>query len=339
MIRTLGTVTLNAAPTLAHARGQTIRLPLTTANNADWTARLFRVDTATPANTTLIVASGASGGGWNGKTPSAPHGDSRSITFVLDGNSRYLVESDDGGIYRLQLTDTNGAALTAAQRKWQSLNGNRTENLSGPNAFAVAEANSVAYDPLNDVYFIGTQDAGSQAQGSAGALRWIALSGGDGKHTGRRGRADRGHIRRKHQGAPRSRPRRRQPGLDQPPARGRPAEHGRRADPRRHDGDPVTGGIDPIQAKVSISFAGANNDLDFSVLATATIGNLRLTGAAGDGISIQFVDSGITDPLQNVVTWDSVTKKIISSSHPTRSPPRFRRSGTPRAWWTSSRSA
>ena len=310
MIRTLGTVTLNAAPTLAHARGQTIRLPLTTANNADWTARLFRVDTATPANTTLIVASGASGGGWNGKTPSAPHGDSRSITFVLDGNSRYLVESDDGGIYRLQLTDTNGAALTAAQRKWQSLNGNRTENLSGPNAFAVAEANSVAYDPLNDVYFIGTQDAGSQAQGSTGALRWIALSGGDGNTqgvgveqiTGTSAASLKALLEADAQAAA-------QFSISLPLEGGQP-NTGAGLIPVGTTAT-LTGGIDPIQAKVSISFAGANNDLDFSVLATATIGNLRLTGAAGDGISIQFVDSGLADPLQNVVTWDPVTKKII----------------------------
>jgi hypothetical protein len=85
VINTFGTVTLNAPMTLAHAKDTKITLTRTAAGNADWTARVFSVDTTVPANAaaTLIVANGASGGGWNGKVPSAPHADSRSMTVII----------------------------------------------------------------------------------------------------------------------------------------------------------------------------------------------------------------------------------------------------------------
>ena len=148
-IGTFGTVGLTAALTKAHTRGETIRLTQTAAGNTDWTGRLFRVDTTPPMFPTLISASGASGGGWNGMTPSAPHGDSRSMTVVTDPatNSRYLIETDDGGIYQARAVDRR-----TSRRQRRTASGSRSTapsraKVNGPNALAVAEVGSVAYDP------------------------------------------------------------------------------------------------------------------------------------------------------------------------------------------------
>src|SRR5262249_38757752 len=76
---------------------------------------------------------------------------------------------DDGGIYRL-------ASATAAgpNRVWVSLNGN----------LSITELNSLAYDPLADVLWGGTQDVGSQEQRSSNAGVWQSLNGGDGNSVG-----------------------------------------------------------------------------------------------------------------------------------------------------------
>jgi hypothetical protein len=182
-IAAFSTVTLAAPLTLTHARDNSIRLTRTDAGNVEWSARIFKVDSTNAANNVLLVAKGATGGGWNSKVPSAPHADSRFITVLTNGTDKYLVELDDGGAYRMALANAAGD-ISAANRKWQSLNGNLTANLSGPNALALSEANSVAYDPLNDIYLIGTQDNASQQETSPDSLQWETLNRGDGNTQG-----------------------------------------------------------------------------------------------------------------------------------------------------------
>ncbi|MDA1013146.1 MAG: DUF4347 domain-containing protein, partial [Planctomycetota bacterium] len=93
----------------------------------------------------------------------APHGDSRAMTF--DQTGQYLLEADDGGLNRL--INPRGRA---SERYWVSLNGN----------LSVTEVGQVAYDPLNEVVTIGTQDTGSQEQSGPGDNQWNTIHGGDG---------------------------------------------------------------------------------------------------------------------------------------------------------------
>ena len=95
-----------------------------------------------------------------GANNSAPHADSRDMVFDLGGN---ILESDDGGIYRLI------APSTAAQI-WTSVNGN----------LRVAEYYSLGYDSINNILIGGTQDTGSSEQSSAGSLTWNQIRQGDG---------------------------------------------------------------------------------------------------------------------------------------------------------------
>jgi photosystem II stability/assembly factor-like uncharacterized protein len=90
----------------------------------------------------------------SGAHDSAPHADSRQMVF--DGND--ILETDDGGIYRL-----TGLSVPSATR-WISLNGN----------LSTAEVQSVAYDALNNVLFAGSQDNGSAEQTAAGNPSWQA---------------------------------------------------------------------------------------------------------------------------------------------------------------------
>jgi hypothetical protein len=85
---------------------------------------------------TAIVLTGANG--------SAPHADSRDMFIDRAGR---LVETDDGGIFRLS-TPTSGT------RTWTSLNGN----------LRVTEVLSLAYDPLNNIIYTGNQDNGVSEQ-------------------------------------------------------------------------------------------------------------------------------------------------------------------------------
>src|SRR5262245_33600155 len=75
----------------------------------------------------------------------APHPDSRVMVFDANGN---LLQGDDGGIYRL--VNVNDKAT----RRWVDANGN----------LATAEIHSVAYDPVSNIIFGGTQDNGSPEQ-------------------------------------------------------------------------------------------------------------------------------------------------------------------------------
>ncbi len=75
----------------------------------------------------------------------APHADSRNLAFEADGN---LLEVDDGGIYRLQ------SPGDPANRQWVSLDSN----------LKITEFYSVAYDPLTNDIFGGSQDNGVETQ-------------------------------------------------------------------------------------------------------------------------------------------------------------------------------
>src|SRR5262249_20579151 len=80
-----------------------------------------------------------------GANNTAPHADSRSLIFDAAGR---LVETDDGGIYRLTLP------FNAAKRTWSSVNADLVDT----------GILSLAYDPLNTLFFAGTQDTGSVTQ-------------------------------------------------------------------------------------------------------------------------------------------------------------------------------
>ena len=98
----------------------------------------------------------------NGANGTSPHADSRAMVFDANGN---LLESDDGGIYRL--LDPNNLS---GQRQWVSANGN----------VRPTEFHSVAFDPLSGIVFGGTQDVGTPIQSAPGEFTWIDLLSGDG---------------------------------------------------------------------------------------------------------------------------------------------------------------
>ena len=88
------------------------------------------------------------------------HPDSRD--FVFDANHN-LLESDDGGIYRL-------VNPNLATRRWEAVVGN----------LRLTEFNSIAFDFVNRATFGGAQDNGSATQTGLGNLTWTSTGGGDG---------------------------------------------------------------------------------------------------------------------------------------------------------------
>ena len=147
--------------------------PFPNAINAnDFSGRLFRGDTTQTANAPgdtenpnspqwqplTHSAGGFSGGGTNNN--SAPHADSREMTFDAHGN---LIEVDDGGIYRR----TNPGS---ANGDWFSIIGN----------LQVTEQHDIAYDPISDIIISGNQDTGTTQQQSTGSLKWDSVSTADG---------------------------------------------------------------------------------------------------------------------------------------------------------------
>ncbi|MBL8385220.1 MAG: exo-alpha-sialidase, partial [Burkholderiales bacterium] len=101
------------------------------------TGRIF-AGTFAPGGSTWAAVTDNNAGG------TAPHADSRELVFDRNNN---VLQGDDGGIYRLQSPGTPGAV-------WQSLVGNLRVN----------EVRSLAYDPINNIYNIGSQDTGSSVQ-------------------------------------------------------------------------------------------------------------------------------------------------------------------------------
>jgi len=103
----------------------------------DWVGRIFR-GTFAAGGGSWTSAVGTNAGG------TAPHADAREMVFDNDGN---LLQGDDGGIYRLQNPGTPGQV-------WQSMIG----------TLRATEVRSVAYDPVNNVIGVGSQDVGSSIQ-------------------------------------------------------------------------------------------------------------------------------------------------------------------------------
>ena len=112
----------------------------TASGTTDWSGRLFTAVAVVPPalpEWRPLVGSGASG--------TSPHADSRFITFDALG---FLLEGDDGGIYRLLYPAEEKARI------WQSLNG----------SLRPTELYSAAWDAHNDNIIAGTQDVGSIEQ-------------------------------------------------------------------------------------------------------------------------------------------------------------------------------
>ncbi len=99
-----------------------------------------------------VVCDGASG--------TAPHSDSRSMTFAPDGS---IITTSDGGINRLLNPNTPGT------RRWTSMNGN----------VGTIEMPTVAYDSLNDTPFGSFQDNGDAYQIATGDSTWQHTGGAD----------------------------------------------------------------------------------------------------------------------------------------------------------------
>ncbi len=129
----------------------------------DFTGRLFRGDASRPAGSqwahlTHSKLLGAAGGGT--ASGSAPHADSREMTFDAAGN---LIETDDGGIYKRTSPRTSAG-------DWFSLNGD----------LETGEYHDVAFDVVSETLIAGSQDNGVQVQRTAADEDWDVLLSGDG---------------------------------------------------------------------------------------------------------------------------------------------------------------
>ncbi len=134
----------------------------------DYTGRLFRGDASQSsgdqwANLTHDEVAEFPGGGT--LSGSAPHADSRDMTFDANGN---LIEVDDGGIYIRTNPSSN-------EGDWFSLNGD----------IRVTEFHDIAYDSLSNSIVGGAQDTGTPIQdvnGAAGGdeVPWYSISTADG---------------------------------------------------------------------------------------------------------------------------------------------------------------
>jgi hypothetical protein len=91
---------------------------------------------------------------------SAPHADSRAMTFDANGN---LIEVDDGGVVRRPSPGNNTGG-------WFSINGD----------IQVTEFHSIAYDSNFDIIIGGTQDTGTPEQSAPGSTTWNTLAVADG---------------------------------------------------------------------------------------------------------------------------------------------------------------
>jgi len=109
---------------------------------------------------------GPPGGGTVNGT--APHGDSRDMTFDANGD---MIEVDDGGIYRRTSPLDNHGPPGGPSADWYSVNGN----------LQITEFHSIAYDSNSNIIFGGAQDVATSYQPFPGAKKWWSLiEGGDG---------------------------------------------------------------------------------------------------------------------------------------------------------------
>ncbi|APZ90449.1 sodium/calcium exchanger 1 [Fuerstiella marisgermanici] len=129
----------------------------------DFTGRLFRGDASLAAGSQWVHLThrddmGAAGGGT--ASSSAPHADSREMTFDANGD---LLEVDDGGIYRRTDPRSN-------QGDWFAMTGD----------LQVTEVHDVAYDSVSNTLMTGNQDTGTTYQPGQGSTQWVSLSTADG---------------------------------------------------------------------------------------------------------------------------------------------------------------
>src|SRR6185436_143802 len=111
--------------------------------------------------TTVVGKRNANGDIVGGASGTSPHADSRDLEFDASGN---LMESDDGGLYRLTNPNNPGPF------SWQSANGN----------LRAIEVAAVAYDSLNNLLVIGNQDNGGAVKGTDEGIEWRGFGAGDG---------------------------------------------------------------------------------------------------------------------------------------------------------------
>jgi len=97
----------------------------------------------------------------HGANGTSPHADSRAMVFDANGD---ILHACDGGIYKLANPDN------VVSRQWSSTLGD----------IRPAEIHSVAYDPLSNIVFGGTQDTGTTIQSASGDFTWTELLQGDG---------------------------------------------------------------------------------------------------------------------------------------------------------------
>jgi hypothetical protein len=123
-------------------------------STSPFTGNIVRGDFTAAPGSQFVIAMDAGAGG------TSPHADSRDMAFDVNGE---LLESDDGGIYRRILPGSSSGT-------WRSMVGNLN----------VTEVHDLAYDWVNDVIMIGTQDNGTHMQQAANNPRWQFINGGDG---------------------------------------------------------------------------------------------------------------------------------------------------------------
>lgn len=121
----------------------------------DFSGRLFRID-GSLANGNQVTPLTHTGTNHN----SAPHADSRDMTFDADGN---LLETSDGGIYKRTRPTSNSG-------DWLSLNSNLN----------ATEAHSVDWDANANIVISGVQDNGTPQQETPAEQKWKSISTGDG---------------------------------------------------------------------------------------------------------------------------------------------------------------
>jgi|RhiMetdeSRZDD1v2_1073273.scaffolds.fasta_scaffold67718_1 hypothetical protein len=144
-------------PNVVFIAGDRQNGPFPNANGCtNFSANIFRGDAAQlPGNPWgSLVCNGANG--------TSPHPDSRAMVFDANGS---LLQADDGGIYKLLEPDNEQGA-----RRWIPVNGD----------IRAVELHSVAYDPLSNIVFGGTQDNGTPIQLALGESTWNELVGADG---------------------------------------------------------------------------------------------------------------------------------------------------------------
>ncbi len=146
-------------------RGQTTTFPTFVGANS-FSGKLFRGDT------TIQPTNGSPSPQWEHLTHSdsiaaipdggtisnsAPHADSREMTFDANGD---IIEVDDGGIYRRTNPQNNSG-------DWFSINGD----------LQVTEIHDIAYDTVSNIIISGNQDTGTTQQTAEGSKTWDSVFG------------------------------------------------------------------------------------------------------------------------------------------------------------------